>query len=247
MSKTAGSVRCPSCGAPATSRSTACPYCGTLLALVACPSCFAKLFRGTRFCAHCGAEAVRDEAKPRPSRPCPECQRPFAPVRVGAVTLDECARCGGLWVDTTSFHRICEETEQQTVVLKAAFSRPEGPANPATTERYWPCPECRRLMNRQNFGRVSGVLVDICKGHGVWFNQGELRRIVEFIRAGGMDRARAHEKADLREQRARLRQSELDARRAAARMGPGYRDRASGDAGDAEILSAVRGFLDWLS
>jgi Zn-finger nucleic acid-binding protein len=168
-------------------------------------------------------------------------------VKVGAVTLDECTRCGGLWVDTTSFHRICEETEQQTVVLNRAFSPPEKKADPASAQRYWPCPECRRLMNRQNFARVSGVLVDVCKGHGVWFNQGELRRIVEFIRAGGMDRARAHEKADLREQRARLRQAERDAQRVAARLGAGYRQPARGDAGDVEILSAVRGFLDWLS
>jgi hypothetical protein len=41
-----------------------------------------------------------------------------------------------------------------------------------------------------------------------------------------------------------LRQAQLDAQRAAARLGAGYRDRA---AGDVEILSAVRGFLDWLS
>lgn len=247
MSKTAGSVRCPSCGAPATPTSTACPYCGTLLALVACPSCFAKLFRGTRFCAHCGAEAVREEAGPRPSRPCPECQRPFEPVKVGAVTLDECTRCGGLWVDATSFHRICEETEQQTVVLEAALSRPEATADPAPAQRYWPCPECGRLMNRQNFARVSGVLVDVCKGHGVWFNPGELRRIVEFIRAGGMSRARAREKADLREERARLQEAERDARRVAARLGAGYREPTGARAGDVEILSAVRGFLDWLS
>jgi Zn-finger nucleic acid-binding protein len=244
MPETAGTVRCPSCGAPAEPESTACPYCGTLLALVACPSCFAKLFRGTRFCAHCGAEAVREEAKPRPSRPCPECRRPLEPVKVGKVTLDECTRCGGLWVDTTSFHRVCEETERQAAILSAAFSRAEPKGTPAAPQGYLPCPECRRLMNRQNFARVSGVLVDVCKGHGVWFNQGELRRIVEFIRAGGMARARAREKEDLRDERARLRQAELDAHRAAARLSAGYREGPVGD--DVEILSAVRGLIDWL-
>ncbi len=245
MPETAGTVRCPSCGAPATPEATACPYCGTLLALVACPSCFAKLFRGTRFCAHCGAEAVREEAEPRPSRPCPECKRPLEPAKVGSVTLDECTRCGGLWIDTTSFHRICEETEQQAVVLEAALSRPQPLAAPAPPQGYWPCPECRRLMNRQNFARVSGVLVDVCKGHGVWFNQGELRRVVEFIRAGGMDRARAREEADLRDRRDRLRQAELDSRLATGRLSAASGNRPASS--DVEILSAVRGLIDWIT
>lgn len=245
MTEAAGALRCPSCGAPATPDSTSCPYCGTLLALVACPSCFAKLFRGTRFCAHCGAEAVREEAPSRPSRPCPECQQPFSPVKVGNVILDECPRCGGLWVDSGSFHRICQETEQQTMVLEATSSEPRPPAR-SESPRYWPCPECRRLMNRQNFARVSGIIVDVCKGHGVWFNAGELRRIVEFIRDGGMSRARARERADLEDERARLRAAALDARLAANRGG----SWSSGDearTSDVEILTAVRGLLDFLS
>ncbi len=244
MTETAGALRCPSCGAPATPDSTACPYCGTLLALVACPSCFAKLFRGTRFCAHCGAEAVREEAPSRPNRPCPECQQHFSPVKVGSVVLDECARCGGLWVDSSSFHRICQETEEQTMVLEGTSSGPETPPT-TVSHRYWPCPECRRLMNRQNFARVSGIIVDVCKGHGVWFNQGELRRIIEFIRDGGMSRARDRERRDLEDERARLRATARDAQITAARAAT-WQHGGEARTSDVEILSAVRGLLDWI-
>lgn len=239
-----GALRCPSCGAPATPDATACPYCGTLLALVACPSCFAKLFRDTRFCAHCGAEAVREEAEPRPSRPCPECQVSLEAARVGSVTLDECTRCGGLWVDSRSFRRICEQTEEQTVVLKATDDTPADSVETGRPARYWPCPECRRLMHRQNFARVSGVIIDTCRGHGAWFNQGELRRIVEFIRAGGMDRARERDLTEMREERARLRQAERDAR---GEVGSSWHSGGEARTGDVEILSAVRGLIDWLS
>jgi Zn-finger nucleic acid-binding protein len=241
----AGVLRCPSCGAPAAPESTACPYCSTPLALVACPSCFAKIFKGARYCPRCGAEAARAEAAPRPVRPCPECDEPLSPVRVGSVTLDECRRCGGLWVDTGSFQRICAETEAQTVVLEASFEKPREPLDPGRPQRYWPCPECRRLMNRQNFARVSGVLVDVCRGHGVWFDEGELRRIVEFIRGGGMARSREREREDLEEERARLRQAETGARLAAARLPVSPAQAGSSDY--AQILSAVRGLLDWLS
>jgi Zn-finger nucleic acid-binding protein len=167
-------------------------------------------------------------------------------VKVGSVILDECTRCGGLWVDSRSFRRICEETEEQTVVLKATAAPTESPVDVSRPPRYWPCPECRRLMNRQNFARVSGVIVDTCKGHGVWFNPGELRRIVEFIRDGGMDRARAREKSELREERARLRRAQADAQLAAARGPAMYRD-AEASGGDVAILAAVRGLIDWLT
>lgn len=59
-------------------------------------------------------------------------------------------------------------------------------------------------MNRINFARCSGVVVDICKGHGTWFDREELSRIVEFIRGGGLDAARAKEKAALEEERRSL-------------------------------------------
>jgi Zn-finger nucleic acid-binding protein len=163
---------------------------------------------------------------------------------VGSVTLDECTRCGGLWVDSRSFRRICEETEEQTMVLTADPPR-EATLDVSRPTRYWPCPECRRLMHRQNFARVSGVIVDTCKGHGVWFNEGELRRIVEFIRDGGLERARAREKADLEDARARLRSAKIDARLAASRLG-GLHDGASDDSGSLAILAAVRGFVDWI-
>ena len=75
--------------------------------------------------------------------------------------------------------------------------------------RYVPCPECGELMNRINFARCSGVIVDVCKRHGTWFQREELRRIVEFIRAGGLDVSRAKEKRELEEKRRQLHKEQL--------------------------------------
>ena len=103
-------------------------------------------------------------------------------------------------------------------------------------------------MHRQNFARVSGVIVDTCKGHGVWFNQGELRRVVEFIRAGGMDRARDREKDGDARTRGRASGRPSSTRgRAGARVPGHWRSGRRGATGDVEILSAVRGLIDWLS
>jgi Zn-finger nucleic acid-binding protein len=59
-------------------------------------------------------------------------------------------------------------------------------------------------MNRVNFANCSHVVVDVCKQHGTWFDRDELRRIVEFIRAGGLESTRAKEMADLEERRRQL-------------------------------------------
>jgi Zn-finger nucleic acid-binding protein len=134
-------------------------------------------------------------------------------VAVGGATLRECARCDGLWVDVESFERVISEREQQSAILGPAALMPEkerGDGEPNKV-RYVPCPECGQLMNRVNFARCSGVVVDVCKGHGTWFDRDELRRIVEFIRGGGLDVSRAREKRELEEERRRLRQEQLAA------------------------------------
>lgn len=129
-------------------------------------------------------------------------------VAVGAVTLDECRACGGLFVDKPAFERICSEREQQAVVLQS-LATPRALASAPRTDRYWPCPDCGQLMNRQNFARISGVVLDVCRDHGVWFNHGELTRLVQFIREGGLGRARERERADLHEERERLRHEQM--------------------------------------
>ncbi len=67
--------------------------------------------------------------------------------------------------------------------------RSSGRPEPRTS--YIPCPECTSLMNRKNFGGMSGVIVDVCKRHGTWFDLGELPRVLAFVAAGGLERARA--------------------------------------------------------
>jgi len=64
-------------------------------------------------------------------------------------------------------------------------------------------------MNRVNFARCSNVGVDVCKTHGTWFDRDELRRIVEFIRAGGLDRAWIKQIEELERQRRELTTEQL--------------------------------------
>ena len=130
---------------------------------------------------------------------------------IGSTTVLECEQCLGLWLDVASFEKICADREQQSAVLGAAAHAGTSAARETSKVNYVPCPECSQLMNRLNFARCSGVIVDVCKQHGTWFDRDELSRIVEFVHGGGLNASRAKEKIEIAEQREQLRQEQLAA------------------------------------
>jgi Zn-finger nucleic acid-binding protein len=192
------------CGAPTQSDASRCEHCGARLATLACPECFGMIFLGSKFCPRCGAPANRTEAVEPTDWSCPRCQEPLRGVIVGGVALQECSRCQGLWVQKAAFEAVCARQEQQAAALGGGSGGSASPIEAAASIRYIPCPECGRLMNRINFASYSGVIVDVCKSHGLWFDRDELGKVVEFIRGGGLDRARQRQKEELQDEQRRL-------------------------------------------
>ena len=97
-----------------------------------------------------------------------------------------------------TLRQICASREQQSAVLGMASHLPSNDGVAIEKHiRYLPCPICHKLMNRVNFANCSGVIVDVCLAHGTWFDRDELRRIVEFIRGGGLEKSRVKEMEDL--------------------------------------------------
>jgi Zn-finger nucleic acid-binding protein len=239
----AQTLSCPMCGAAASGDATRCLFCDARLATVACPSCFGMMFLGDKHCPRCGALAAREEKVAEVTSRCPRCREDLAAVAVGASHMLECARCGGLWISAAAFEQICADREQQAAILGAASpARPQHAVRPEHGRvRYVPCPDCHQLMNRLNFAHCSGVVVDVCKGHGTWFDRDELARIVEFIRAGGLDAARAREKQQLVEERRLLRQEQLAnaAERGSHLLINEHESRGSGPLSASELLKLL--------
>jgi Zn-finger nucleic acid-binding protein len=140
---------------------------------------------------------------------CPRCRVAMEAVVVGKTGLRECSKCEGLWLDATSFQEICEDRDKQAAVLGIASSKGPGEFNDWENVHYLPCPVCNGLMNRVQFAKCSHVIVDVCKAHGTWFDKDELRRIVEFIRAGGMVKAREMEIDELEHKRSEAKAAEM--------------------------------------
>lgn len=162
-------------------------------------------------------------------------------LAIGATAVRECERCLGLWLDVAAFEKLCADREQQSIVLGTASRAPTQAVGESSKVKYVPCPECLQLMNRINFARCSGVIVDICKGHGTWFDRDELSRIVEFIRGGGLEASRSREKEEIKEERRRLWEAQVAKDSRESRLGLKLDDehRLTG-------IASTRGLLKFL-
>jgi Zn-finger nucleic acid-binding protein len=97
-------------------------------------------------------------------------------------------------------------------------------------------------MRRVNFARCSGVVIDVCRAHGTWFDRDELHRIVLFIRTGGLELSRERQMAELERERHRLETKRREASDtfASARPGPVQIDLLN------LAVGATGGLMNWL-
>jgi Zn-finger nucleic acid-binding protein len=124
-------------------------------------------------------------------------------IPVGDLDLLECEACDGTWIEADAFERLCASQVSQAAVLHGDPARRQSAVSLQPTT-YRPCLRCGTMMNRLNFGRRSGTVVDVCRGHGTFLDRGELHQVVRFIQDGGLDRARRAEIEELREEQRRL-------------------------------------------
>ena len=197
-------LNCPNCGASVADNSNHCGHCNSRLKTMSCPGCFGTIFQGNRFCPLCGEKAAAARVSAKKVGDCPRCKKKLQLIQVEDVAFCECAGCDGVWMDAETFETVCANSEKQAVVLAKLDEIAEHRQPPKV--QYVPCPECGQFMNRNNFARSSGVIIDSCRQHGLWFDAEELPKIIKFIRQGGLDYARQKERAQLEAERSRLRQ-----------------------------------------
>ena len=178
----------------------------------ACPRCFSRIWDGAEHCDQCGAAVTMpahvDAEGQAQRRQCPRChERPDLEARlVGDVLLDECTKCHGVFVDRTTLERVLTERDRPSLAMLGAGAAAGSPAMAGSTaarpeekgRMYVPCPDCCNIMNRLNFGRRSGVIVDVCAAHGTWFDARELSRVVAFVESGGLEESRRKDLAQMK-------------------------------------------------
>jgi len=244
-------VRCSSCSAPRGKGTTSCTHCGADYTLherdlhTVCPACMTRISDRARYCHHCATPIVPQGSAGKPTKTgCPHCGKRH---KMNSRTLGdppisvlECPRCAGLWLGRDAFRSVADRARDESVadpamLIGESVPSPSDSPTGANDAFYRQCPECRSMMNRRNFGRRSGVVIDTCKEHGMWFDAQELSSILRWIRQGGETRA---EKRLQGEQRHRERQSRLKVER------PSQVDQRDGIAFDSASAGiGIGGFL----
>ena len=110
---------------------------------------------------------------------CPVCRQPMLIVEFDDIELDACPDCKGIWFDAQELRELFElvgapehggELEVQLERLKHASARRS-------------CPRCRGRIEPVRAPTTDGELIlDQCpRGHGLWFDKGELECLFESL------------------------------------------------------------------
>jgi len=239
MTPEAGMMRCPNCGGDVAQSARTCGYCHAELATVRCHHCYAMTATHSLHCTGCGRELGLEPVGGDDERPCPTCNKPLVEFRGNGGVLLDCAACGGQFVEHALLNSLLEAREIAGLAVTRRARRSELGLSKV---RYVPCPSCRQLMNRKNFGGESGVVVDVCAAHGTWFDDGELPRVLAFVESGGLARGRAHQR-----ERERALERDRTPRTAALSSGGPSSDPLVRSSDMEEIADATIELFEWLA
>lgn len=183
--------KCGNCGGALQDDAAHCAWCGARFDAVAkeartlCPKCFARLPESARHCHACGTAIRPQQLAPLPEgKRCPRCAGELS-LRVfehGSVV--ECSVCEGLWIERATFQAILRDAESRPRALFPG-EKPVRASLVDTKVVYLACLTCGTMLSRQQFifrHLSAGVVIDLCRLHGVWLDKGELEHVVEFIR-----------------------------------------------------------------
>ncbi len=212
-------VNCSNCGGPREANSKQCTFCSSDFTLheqdmnTICPECFARVSDKAKFCHHCGDRLlVESLAVEKTKQNCPVCgeSQKLSGRQLGKfnASCSECQSCAGLWVGNETVKFITSRVEKNAAQTKTELDTLMIPSQQPAKQlgpMYRKCPDCQELMSRRTFGRASGIVIDICKNHGTWFDADELRQVVEYVQKGGNEKssrlAQLEEEARLRRHR----------------------------------------------
>lgn len=162
-----------------------------------CTNCSAPLPDGSIRCDYCGSRNDIDLAEVhyytthelKSERICPRCLIRLRTIDLdvnGRFLIERCDECLGLFFDPNELETLLTASVANVFTIDRSRLDSINSAKAGNYPvSYIKCPACSTIMNRVNFGTKSGVIIDRCKEHGMWLDGGELRHLLEWMKAGG--------------------------------------------------------------
>jgi uncharacterized protein len=102
---------------------------------------------------------------------CPNCTSHLVTLELADIEVDYCFKCRGIWLDKGEIEHLTRLAGGKDHLLKTTTSA-------TTRERKRKCPVCHRSMEKELFGKAETVLLDRCREHGMWSDEGELKKMI---------------------------------------------------------------------
>lgn len=114
---------------------------------------------------------------------CPSCKNEMLLIEMNDVEADWCPGCNGIWLDEGELEIISKIESAESPIIKAIH-------NIGGSDGNRKCPRCGIFMKIRKVPTSPEIELDICpKGHGVWFDNGELEKILRELSAEPLAKA----------------------------------------------------------
>ncbi len=108
---------------------------------------------------------------------CPECGAPLVAFELYGIEIDYCMECGGVWLDRGELALIIQQAGANPGGLTEALY-----AEKASGQGKGRCPRCNIKLERVVIEGEHPLELDRCpRGHGLYFDEGELQRTAECL------------------------------------------------------------------
>jgi Zn-finger nucleic acid-binding protein len=110
---------------------------------------------------------------------CPRCEKELETRTIGAVEVDECLGCQGIWFDKDELRKAKDETNSDLNWMDFELWKHQDLFHVAT--KPVACPKCNVEMAAIDYDK-SKVEVDCCaKCKGVWLGGDEFKKIIDAL------------------------------------------------------------------
>ncbi len=117
---------------------------------------------------------------------CPLCDEGLEEVDLYGVKVDRCSSCNGVWFEKNELRRVKDRKEEDLNWMDIDLWEREENFRISKQERL--CPACQLPLYEINYGD-SDIKVDICNVcEGVWLDEGEFKKIVNYLKERAGDR-----------------------------------------------------------
>lgn len=146
---------------------------------------------------------------------CPACRAELRETQHERIPVLECPDEHGIWLTGDALHAAVHSTEEDRPVEEENEMIAGGPRKHMPVEHVIKCPQCDEEMAKAPYGGDSGIVMDVCRNHGIWLDHKELQHIEAWYE--GSTRVAAQEASQWK---SRLDEIEEDSeRRAAVQVG----------------------------